>query len=73
MGHEYKYKCARCGKPLKYEYAGGLCRSCATPTWKCRECGRGGNVVDDADDDVDANVGNGLFGIYDCGIVHASN
>lgn len=40
MGHEYKYKCARCGKLLKYEYAGGLCRSCATPTWKCRECGR---------------------------------
>lgn len=36
-------------------------------------CDKDGNVVDETDDDVDANVSNGLFGIYDCGTVHASN
>ena len=40
MSHEYKYRCTRCGKRLKYEYRDGLCRSCATPTWICNECGR---------------------------------
>ena len=40
MTDDKPFTCSNCGKPAKRLFKGTLCRSCATPTWKCRECGR---------------------------------